>query len=139
MLRSMFFIRLLAYMLSFMLVLLFESFWGFLIGIVLIILGEFLWQYVKVVKEVIPNKEREERVLMKSSRSTIITFLVVTGAIIIAKALATHLGIITIEENVKRIIHGYSLATLLILIIYSTWTIYYSLRDRINNNNSQFR
>jgi len=59
-------------MLSFMLVLLFESFWGFLIGIVLIILGEFLWQYVKVVKEVIPNKEREERVLMKSSRSTIV-------------------------------------------------------------------
>jgi len=115
-----------AYLAAFVVAFLVKELHGLLIAGLLIIVSEVLWRYAKMTREGVPTDEREEYISMLTGRAAVDSFLVISGIIAIAISIATYSGSVSIQEDVRRAIQGYYLATLLLLILYAIWHLYYN-------------
>ena len=121
--------RLLAYLLAFISIFLIEGIYGLLLASILIIASELIWRYVKIVKEGVPNDERDDYILMMAERLALESFLLLSGFLALIMSFITHIELITLEESVRKIIQGYYLGALVIIVLYAVWYAYYSKKS----------
>ncbi len=119
-------VRPLGYLAAFATAFLIKSLYGLLIASVLIITSEIFWRYAKISREGVPSDEREEHISSLAGKSAVESFLVVSGVLAIGMSIATHMGLVTLEESFRRTLQGYYIAALILIILYLMWYMYHA-------------
>ncbi len=119
-------VRPLGYLAAFATAFLIKSLYGLFIASVLIITSEIFWRYAKIAGEGVPSDEREEYISSLASKSAVESFLVASGIVAIGMSIATHMSLVTLEESLRRVLQGYYVAALVLIILYVVWYMYHA-------------